>query len=95
MTVPKIKKWHFRCGACHGDKLQATSWYYINTGEDAGGDPPLDDVWCDDCESEVDTHLIIEYEDGKFALDGQPDRLFDTIEEAVGKNGEEEPCSPA
>lgn len=85
MTVPKIKRYHYRCYGCDGANLQAQTWFYLNSDpvELCSGDPPHDDVWCEDCNTEVSTYVVNEYEDGKFALDGQPDKLFDSIEAAV------------
>lgn len=66
MDQREVKKWHYRCCTCNGENLQAQTWYYLNTGEFASGDPPHDDVWCDDCQTEVDITTVCEYEDGTF-----------------------------
>jgi hypothetical protein len=41
------------CEVCYCPQLQATSWYEMNTGEDTGGDPPRDDVYCPNCETDT------------------------------------------
>lgn len=41
----------FRCSDCHGINIQGTAWIDLNTGLDAGGEPPDDDCYCSDCEA--------------------------------------------
>ena len=41
------------CTLCGSTKIQGTAWIYLNTGKDAGGDAPTDQVWCERCQSEV------------------------------------------
>lgn len=45
----------FCCPECKCTDIQVTAWVEANGGKDAGGDPPLDDVWCPQCDCDVRT----------------------------------------
>lgn len=42
------------CEACGALDIQVTAWVRANSGETVDGDPPLEEVWCDTCEANVD-----------------------------------------
>ena len=56
------KEFRYACGHCGCQHIQGTAWIVLNTGQEADGDPPCDDMWCPNCE-EHHGHVC------RFALD--------------------------
>jgi hypothetical protein len=42
----------YECAECGCTEIQSTAWIVMNTGEDAGGDAPTEQVWCPDCNAD-------------------------------------------
>ena len=39
-----------KCKKCKGTRVQGTTWIDLNTGKPTGDNPPIDDLWCPDCD---------------------------------------------
>ena len=53
------KRWMIHCAKCDGTNLHGTAWVNVNTDELVNADPPTDQIWCADCDAEVDCRIVV------------------------------------